>query len=128
MIDQLPAFLQEMLRACPQSGEGVHRWLFRVARQLHAHMPAIEIVRLLERMSVNCGRSIPRSEIVSAVQNSLPCAWQPGSSQPIHAAPKWPSVNQEQREAIIRDGGRAWWISGKFRRFASTITPYTPKR
>jgi hypothetical protein len=105
MIDQLPAFLQDMLRAPPQAGEGVHSWLFRVARQLHAHMPALEIVSLLERMSANCGRPVPRSEIVSAVQNSLACAWQPGSrSKPIHAAPKWPSVNQEQLEAIIRNG------------------------
>ena len=104
--DQFPAFLQGMLESPPHAGEGVHDWLFRVARQLHAHMPALEIVSLLESRVENCGRFVPRSEIVSAVQNSLACAWQPGSrSQPIHAAPKWPSVNQEQREAIIRDGG-----------------------
>jgi hypothetical protein len=105
--DQLPAFLRELLRACPHTGQGVHDWLFRVARQLHAHMPALEIVSLLERMSANCGRFVPRSEIVEAVQNSLGCAWQPGGviGQPIHAAPKWPSVNQEQRAAIVRDGG-----------------------
>jgi hypothetical protein len=106
MTKELPAFLQDMLAAPPQAGEGVHGWLFRVARQLHAHMPALEIVSLLERRVENCGRFVPRSEIVSAVQNSLGCAWRPGNhAQPIHAAPKWPSVNQEQREAIIRDGG-----------------------
>jgi hypothetical protein len=32
MSGQLPAFLQELLRACPHTGEGVHAWLFRVAR------------------------------------------------------------------------------------------------
>ena len=106
MTEQLPAFLQDMLAAPPQAGEGVHGWLFRVARNLHAHLPAGEIVSLLERRVENCGRFVPRSEIVSAVQNSLPCAWQRGKpAQPIHAAPKWPSVNQEQREAIIRNGG-----------------------
>ena len=95
-----------MLESPPHAGEGVHDWLFRVARQLHAHLPALEIVSLLESRVANCGRYVPRSEIISAVQNSLACAWQPGSqSQPIHAAPKWPAVNQEQREAIIRDGG-----------------------
>jgi hypothetical protein len=106
MIDRFPPFLQELLTACPHTGEGVHDWLFRVARQLHAHLPAIEIVGLLERMSVNCGRFVPRSEIVSAVQNSTSCAWQPGGrgSQPIHSAPKWPGVNQEQREAVIASG------------------------
>jgi hypothetical protein len=103
MTDRFPPFLQELLTACPHTGEGVHDWLFRVARQLHAHLPAIEIVNLLERMSANSGRYVPRSEIIDAVQNSLGCAWQPGSqqSQLIHAAPKWPSVNQEQREAVI---------------------------
>jgi hypothetical protein len=106
MIDQLPAFLQELLRMPPQAGEGVHNWLFKIARHLHAHLPAVEIVSLLESRVATCGRFVPRSEIISAVQNSLSCAWQPGrQSQSIHAAPKWPSVNQEQRAAIIRDGG-----------------------
>ena len=107
MIDRLPPFLQELLRSCPRAGEGVHNWLFRVARQLHAHLPAVEIVDLLERAIKNCGRFVPRSEIVDAVQNSIPCAWQPCCrSQPIHSAPKWPAVNQERRDEIIRDGGR----------------------
>ena len=104
--DQFPPFLQRMLESPPHAGEGVHDWLFRVARQLHAHLSAVEIVSLLESRVENCGRPVPRSEIVSAVQNSLPCAWQPGNrSQPTQAAPKWPSVNQEQRAAIVRDGG-----------------------
>jgi len=106
MSRQLPAFLQELLRAHPQAGEGVHNWLFRLARHLHAHMPALEIVSLLESRVENCGRYVPQSEIIAAVQNSLPCAWQFGDqSQPVHAEPKWPAVNQERRAAIIRDGG-----------------------
>jgi hypothetical protein len=106
MIRELPPFVQDMLCATPRAGEGVHNWLFRVARQLHAHLPACEIVNLLESRVANCGRFVPRHEIISAVQNALPCAWQPGDqSQSIHFAPKWPSVNQEQREAIIRDNG-----------------------
>jgi hypothetical protein len=48
MCGQLPAFVQDMLRAPPRAGEGVHNWLFRVARQLHARLPALEIVSLLE--------------------------------------------------------------------------------
>jgi hypothetical protein len=106
MIDRFPPFLQELLTACPHTGECVHDWLFRVARQLHAHLPALEIVSLLESRVANCGRYVPRSEIIDAVRNSLECAWQPGSrSQSIHPPPKWPGVNQEQREAIICDGG-----------------------
>jgi hypothetical protein len=104
--DQFPAFLQELLESPPHAGEGVHDWLFRVARQLHVHMPALEIVNLLESRVANCGRFVPRSEIIAAVQNSLGCAWQSGSrgAQSIHSAPKWPAVNQEQREAVIASG------------------------
>jgi len=105
MIDQLPEFLEQMLRTPPRAGDGVHGWLFRVARQLHAHLPAGEIVSLLESRVANCGRFVSRNEIVEAVKNSLGCAWQPGTqSQSIHSAPKWPSVNQEQREAVIASG------------------------
>lgn len=107
MTTTLPQFLRDMFTAPPRAGEGVHAWLFRVARQLHAHLPAGEIVRLLETQVASCGRHVPRNEIVSAVQNSLPCAWQPrGNATPFQSAlKKWPEVNTEQREAIVRDGG-----------------------
>ncbi len=105
-IDRLPPFLRELLAAPPRAGEGVHAWLFRVARQLHAHLPAGEIVTLLENLVANCGRHVPRNEIVSAVQNSLPCAWQSkGNTAPVQSPTKWPGVNKEQREAIVRDNG-----------------------
>ncbi len=106
MTRQLPQFLRDMLAAPPRAGEGVHDWLFRVARQLHSHLPAGEIIALLETSVANCGRHVPRNEIVSAVQNSLPCAWQPkGQAVPVMSTAKWPKVNTEQRAAIARDGG-----------------------
>ena len=46
MTRDLPPFLRELLAAPPRAGEGVHDWIFRVARQLHAHLPAVEIVAL----------------------------------------------------------------------------------
>ena len=105
MTRELPSFLRELLAAPPRAGEGVHGWLFRVSRQLHAHLPATEIVSLLESKLQNCGRHVPRSEIVSAVQNSLGCAWQPNrSAKPRATYSKWPAINQEQREAIIHEG------------------------
>jgi hypothetical protein len=106
MTRELPQFLQELLTAPPHAGEGVHNWLFRMARQLHAHLPAPEIVTLLESRVTNCGRAVSRAEIISAVQNSVPCAWQPkGNAAPVQSAAKWPRVNQEQRTAILRDNG-----------------------
>ena len=104
-VATLPRFLREMLVQVPQAGEGVHSWLFCVARQLHAHLPAGEIIALLERRVADCGRRVSRSEIVSAVQNSIACAWQPGRATAGLPVGTWPKVNTEQREAIIRNGG-----------------------
>ncbi len=106
MTKPLPKFIHELLAATPRAGEGVHHWLFRVARQLHAHLPAGEIVHLLENQVAHCGRPVPRQEIVAAVQNALPVAWQPSGHAPaVQPASKWPAVNQARREAVIREGG-----------------------
>jgi hypothetical protein len=106
MTHELPPFLRDLVAVPPRAGEGIHSWLFRVARQLHAHLPAGEIVDLIGSRVANCGRAVSRAEIISAVQNSLPCAWQPnGNAAPVQSAAKWPWVNQEQREAAIRDNG-----------------------
>ncbi len=100
----LPSFIDEMLAAPPRAGEGVHNWLFRVARQLHAHLPAVEIVAMLESRVHGCGRHVSRKEIEDAVKNALAGAWQPsGNTAPVQPVAKWPVVNQEQREAIVRD-------------------------
>lgn len=106
MTHDLPPFLRDLISAPPRAGAGVHAWLFRVARQLHARLPAPEIVKLLESRVAQCGRVVPRTEIVQAVKNSLGCAWQPRDGSP--AAPaqrKWPEVDNTRRAAIIRDGG-----------------------
>ena len=64
---KLPPFLCDVLGAPPRAGEGVHAWLFRVSRQLHAHLPAGEIISLLERRIATCGRHVSRREIEDAV-------------------------------------------------------------
>jgi hypothetical protein len=117
--DQLPPFLRDLLAAPPRAGEGVHPWLFRVARHLHAHLPAGEIIGLLENRIEGCGRAVTRNEIVAAVQSSLPCAWQPCSGRfaPTSLVSKWPALNPGRREAIIREGGALvdLWEASKLR-------------
>jgi hypothetical protein len=104
-MNKLPQFVDEMLAAPPRAGDGVHNWLFRVARQLHAHLPAGEIVAMLENRVQSCGRNVSRKEIEDAVKSALACAWQPKGNAAPKPSAKWPGVNQEQREAIVRDGG-----------------------
>ena len=105
LAGNMPPFLCDLLASPPRAGEGVHAWLFKVARHLHVRLPAVEIVRLLERAVSTCGRLVPRREIVSAVQSSLPCAWHPKDSSPV-AGPvsKWPTLDISTRTEIVRNG------------------------
>src|ERR1039458_2032822 len=101
----LPSFIDEMLAAPPRAGDGVHGWLYNVARNLHAHLPAVEIIALLESRVQDCGRFVSRKGIEDAVRNSLEHAWQPkGNAAPVPSVSKWPKRSEEQRAAIIRDG------------------------
>jgi hypothetical protein len=62
-------------------------------------------VQLLAERVAGCGRHVPRSEILAAVQNSLACPWQPrGQATGFAPAAKWPEPNSEQIEAIVQEG------------------------
>lgn len=107
-VTALPQFLRDLLASPPRSGEGVHAWLFRMARQLHAHYQnSNELARLLTAAVSDCGRHVSLREIEDAIAHSAGCAWQPGTQ--VNAAPvrppAWPKPNPEQIEAIARDGG-----------------------
>ena len=100
----LPQFLQDLIACPPRHGQGVHQWLFKCARQLFAHRDFETIVSLLAAACDGCGRHVPLSEIVAAVEAAESCAWQPnGSAGPITSkpAPKWPAVNEAARQSII---------------------------
>ena len=110
MTGQLPPFLQELIAAPPRAGEGVHNWLFRVARQLHAHLPAGEIVNLLENRAQGCGRHVSRKDIEDAVKNSIPCAWQPkGNAAPVQSVRKMAAC---EPRATRSDSARQWRVGG----------------
>jgi hypothetical protein len=76
-MSQFPAFLRELLTNPPTSGNGVHQWLFSVARHLHAHMGMLEMERLLVEKVNACGRPVPIREIREAIKHSASCAWIP---------------------------------------------------
>ena len=103
-LTQLPRFVLDLLAACPAAGAGVHNWLFRVARVLHAfYADKDELAALIGSAALGCGREIPASEIAAAMANSAACAWTPG--QKTTYAPtsgsRWPLRNAEQIEAVV---------------------------
>jgi len=73
----LPEFLEKLIAAPPAAGSGIHDWMFSVARNLHAHLPAGEIENLIRARIANCGRAVPDREIKDAVKRSIDFAWQP---------------------------------------------------
>jgi len=110
----LPQFLRDLIGAPPAAGTGVHSWMFRVSRQLHAHRTSEDIVALLKSALAGCGRTVPDREIRAAVEDSRACAWEPsGSPTWTPASPKWPAVNEGRRAEIVASSGLAdlWELS-----------------
>ena len=98
---ELPLFVRDMLASPPRAGEGVNLYLYRLARVLHPYRGESEIVNTLRAVTANCGRIVTEKEICRAVENSKAAAWAPGAGNPERAIPPWPTINHEQREAII---------------------------
>jgi hypothetical protein len=107
----LPPFLLDLLAAVPKHGSGVHDWLFRVARQLHAHRSPPQIEALLTASVEGCGRPVPAREIRHAVQNARAVAWKPtagpGGVVTAPPAPAWPAVDKTLRARIATTGSLA---------------------
>lgn len=101
---ELPPFLRDLLSAPPKSGDGMHPWLYKVARQLHAHRDFEDIVNLLAAVAEGCGRDVPEREIREAVQSAKESAWKPsGATRAVipSAAPKWPVCDPVARKEAI---------------------------
>ena len=105
---QLPRFVGDMLAACPAAGAGVHNWLFRVARVLHASYPdKQEMATLIASASAGCGREVAQGEIEAAIASSEAYAWRPCTKRSGSPAPSssprssWPLRNEEQIEAVV---------------------------
>lgn len=68
--NRIPRRILEYVHNRPNSGGGVHNWLFGSALRLHKWLSPGEITSLLARLSVGCGRKVPEREIRQAVENS----------------------------------------------------------
>ena len=95
-----PNFIRDQLTAPPRRGEGLHSWIFRVARQLHWHLSEDEIIHLLHDVLRDSG--VRPGEIESAVHNSKLVAWTPGRPKAFIPGKRWPEVDYELLESIRR--------------------------
>ena len=95
----LPLFVRDLLSSPPRRGEGLNRWLFRVALKLHPYRTRGEIIETLR--AATAGEAVKPGELERAVERSAAFAWRPG--EPVSSVPHtaWPAVNAEQREAVI---------------------------
>jgi hypothetical protein len=99
VVKMVPAHLREMVAGCPQSGDGVHRWLFLCARQLHSHLSPENIERVLAEAVADCGRDVPDREISDAVRNS-----DPANRDISNRIPAWPKPDPVKIEEVVRRG------------------------
>jgi hypothetical protein len=100
-ISRLPQWCVDIVANPPPSGEGLHSWLFRAARALwKCGRIENDIRAVLENSTVHCGRRVTAREIDDAVKNSQKSVFHPNSDQ----WRPWPSVNAEQREAVLASG------------------------
>lgn len=100
----LPQFVRDLLSAPPKAGEGVHAWLYRVARVLHPYRNERDIEALLSANVATCGRTVTGKEIRDAIQNSRNAAWKPGESSAHKTDDPWPVVDEGARASIIARG------------------------
>ena len=72
----VPAFITgEVLPSAPTAGQGVHRFLFNLARLLTPYRTADTIARILCDYASQCGRRVPNSEIKAAIRDGRRYAW-----------------------------------------------------
>ena len=101
---ELPRFVLDLISSAPQHGEGVHKWMFKLSRCLHAFRTHDEIEEILKVSLHGCGRNVPIREIHAAIADSKKCAWVPGTKQEIIYRSAWPAFNQKEYNLITHDG------------------------
>lgn len=106
IASDLPQFLLDLIASAPHAGDGVHGWIYKVSRQLHAHRGEEDIFYLLKSALVDCGRTVPDKEIWDAVRNAKATAWKPrGAGDPVIVSqPAWPERDKDKLDAIVRQG------------------------
>lgn len=91
----------DSLLHCPRASQGVHRWLFKMAAELHRHYPdKKKLAELLAAAVEPCGRQVPFKEIEDAITNSRPEQLAAVES----SCRAWPQVDKANVAAVVSRG------------------------
>jgi hypothetical protein len=71
-----PPLILERLHNPPKHGQGVHQWLYSIARQLHTHWNAQQVFEEIKAQVHKCDRPVPDKEIWDAVHHAKETAYQ----------------------------------------------------
>jgi hypothetical protein len=115
-MSDLPQFLRDLLASPPRAGDGIHSWIFKVCRQLHAHRSEKDMFNLLKVTLEDCGRTVPDLEISEAIRNSKPVAWHPKKDgEPVFTPPhpRWLEPDLNAIDAIVRSGAEVCDVLAK---------------
>jgi len=98
---------------CPETGGGVHLWIFESAKHLHRFFKEDEesLFDLLVAATAECGRDVPEQEIREAIKNSHPervAKWvDEQRAKGRKSGGKWPPKNYVHIEEIGLSGSTA---------------------
>ena len=106
----LPRWLEELCDSPPPAGEGVHKWLFQMGRQLHAHFHDLdELFRFMRQKADRAERVVTDREIQGAIDYSADCAW--GMTGPVDLQKidwdkrrPWPEPDLKKIAEIVNKG------------------------
>ena len=113
-----PGYVPEFIRngfcmRLPTAGEGVHKFLFRLARVLHPWRSEERIRDVLHQFARGCGRYVSEREITAAIEDSRADAETPKGQRgcysrrggdTVKAPSPWSPVNQKLLRDICLEG------------------------
>jgi hypothetical protein len=109
-LARLPLFLLKLLDSCPAAGDGLHFWIFNVARHLLPHCDDRTAYELIKLKAMGRGRPIGKleREIVSQIQGARSRCWQPRDPEAFARAAQVPVERFSAPSATTLPAPRPW--------------------
>lgn len=104
-LQHLPRWAEDILRAVPVAGQGVHNWLFRAALVLFRCGREESVRTTVETLVTGCGRRVSVREMDEAIHNARGAARQTAGQRTGKTETRWPKPNLEQIEAVVANRG-----------------------